>query len=262
MSKKIKAVKKVLLLIVVLIILVMIMVYSVGNQMLKAGIEKAATKSLNVGVAIEDVDLSILGGKVEVEKIVVDNPPGYEHEKMVEIDKVKVTVSIGSLLSDMVNVKEIALDGIDVVIEQKGLSNNLQEIINSIPKSEKKAKTETEKSAKKLHIDSLEITNVTVNVKLLPIPGKSDTIQLELDPILMTDLGGEDGIDTTKLAGKILLAISKAIAEKGSGVLPAEMTDELKDSLAEVSKLAEEGKKLLEKGKNVIKGIKGFLKSK
>ena len=74
MSKKIKAVKKVLLLIVVLIILVIIMIYSFSNQMLKAGIEKAATKSLNVGVAIDDVDLSILGGKVEVEKIVVDNP--------------------------------------------------------------------------------------------------------------------------------------------------------------------------------------------
>ncbi len=262
MSKKSKAAKKVLLIIVVLIILVIIMIYSFGNQMLKAGIERAATKSLNVGVAIDDVDLSILGGKVKVEEIVIDNPPGYEHDKLLEIDKVRVAVSIGSFLSDTVNIKEIVLDGIEVVVEQKGLSNNLQEVIKSIPKSKKKEETETKKPAKKLHIDSLEITNVTVKVKLLPISGKSDTIPLKLAPIRMTDLGGKDGVDTAKLTGKILLAITKAIAEQGTEVLPTDMIDGLEDSLAQVAELAEEGEKLLKEGENIIEGIKGLLKGK
>ena len=249
MAKKNKVLKKVLLVILVLIVLVVIMIYSFGNQMLKAGIEEAGNKTLNVGVAIDDVDLSILGGKVELEGIVIDNPPGYEHDKLLKIGDTRIAVSMGSLLSDTVNIKEVIFDGIDVVVEQKGLSNNLQEVINSIPNSDKKSESQTDKPGKKLHIDSLEITNVIVKVKLLPIPGKSDTIPLKLAPIRMTDLGGDNGLDTGKLTGKILLAITKGIAEKGTGVLPKDMISGMENSLSQVAELAEEGEKLLKEEK-------------
>lgn len=255
MAKKSKAVEKVLLVILVLIILAVIMVYSVGSSALKAGIETAASKALNVAVNIDDLDLSIFQGRVSFEDVVIDNPPGYEYDKLLELGEATVAVGIGSLLSDTVNVREIILDGVNVVVEQKGLSNNLQEVINSIPKSEKKPKTGTEKPGKTLHIDTLEITNVTVNVKLLPIPGKADTISLKLASIRMTNL---DGLDTAQLTGKILLAIAAGIAEQGSGLLPAEMTAGMK----EAARFAEEGEKIIEQGKSIIEGFKGLLKPK
>ena len=217
MSKKNKTPKNVILVILVLIVLVVVLIYSFGSDALKAGIETAASKALNVTVDIDDLDLSILRGRVSFEDVVIDNPPGYEYDKLLELDEATVAVGIGSLLSDTVNVKEIILDGVNVVVEQKGPSNNLQEVINSIPKSEKKLKTETEKPGKILHIDTLEITNVTVKVKFLPVPGKADTISLKLAPIRMTDL---DGLDTAKLTGKILLAIAAGVAEQGSDILP------------------------------------------
>ena len=262
MAKKSKAVKKILLVILVLIILAAILVYSLGNQVLKAGIEKAASKALNVGVTIDDIGLSILRGKVEIEELIVDNPPGYELDKLLEVADARIAVSIGSLLGDTVNVKEIIFDGIDISIEQKGLSNNLKEVIDSIPKSEKKTESQTEKPGKKLHIDILEITNVTVKLKLLPVPGKANVVPLKLAPIRMTDLGGDNKMDTAKLAGKILLAITKAIAEQGGGFLPEGMGD----SLGSAAKSVEEGKKALEEGteagKKVIEGLKGLFEPK
>ena len=85
-----------------------------------------------------------------------------------------------------------------LTIEQKGLTNNLKEILDSLPKPEDEpADKEPEdekkdkKPGKKLHIDTLEITNVTVRAKLLPIPGKSDTIEFPLPKIMMTDVGGK-----------------------------------------------------------------------
>jgi len=250
--------------IAVLIVCIAVLIHLVGNSILKTGIETAATKTLNVGVSIDDMDLSILGGKVSFQNLVVDNPPGYTHDKLLEVGNARIAVSIGSLLKDTVNIKEIMLDGVNVVLEQRGVTgNNLQDIIEAIPKADTKPEGETKKAAKKLRIDNLEITNVTVKAKLLPIPGKADTVTLKLNPIRMTDLGSDDKLDTAELSAKILLAIATGVAEQGAGILPEGMTDSMKATLSKTAQLgkaaAEEGKKLLEEGKDAGKGlIEGF----
>ena len=266
-----KILRIVLLVIIVLVVSIVVLIHLFGNSALKAGIETAASKTLSVGVSIDDMDFSILGGRVGFQNLVVDNPPGYEHDKLLEVGNARIAVSIGSLLSDTVNIKEIMFDGVNVVIEQKGItSNNLQDIIKALPKGEAEPEDATEKPAKKLHIDNLEITNVTVKAKLLPVPGKADTVTLKLNPIRMTDLGSDEKMDVAKLSSKILLAIATGVAEQGAGKLPKGMTDGMKATLSKATELgkttAEEGKKLLEEGKDtgkeIIEGFKGLLKPK
>ncbi len=266
-----KILRIVLLAIVVLIVCIVVLIHLFGNSLLKTGIETAASKTLNVGVKIDDMDFSILGGKVSFQNLVIDNPPGYKHDRLLEVGDTRIAVRIGSLLEDTVNIKEIMLDNVNVVLEQRGVtSNNLQDVIKSIPKEEAGPEDETKKAAKKLHIDNLELTNITVRAKLLPIPGKKDTVTLKLDPIRMTDLGSDDKMDVAKLSGKILLAIATGVAKQGAGLLPDEMTDAMKTTLGVTVELgktaAEGGKKLLEEGadagKGLIKGVKGLFKPK
>lgn len=270
-----KSVRKILSIvlgvIVVLIVCIVVLVHLFGNSALKRGIETAASKTLSVGVSIDDMDFSILGGSVGFQNLVVDNPPGYTHDKLLEVGNARIAVSIGSLLKDTINIKEIMFDGVNVVLEQKDLiNNNLQDIIKALPESQAEPEDATEKPAKKLHIDNLEITNVTVKAKLLPVPGKADTVTLKLKPIRMTDLGSDEKMDVAKLSGKILLAIATGVAEQGAGLLPEGMTDGMKATLSKATELgktaAEESKKLLEeskdKGKELIKGIKGLLPTK
>ncbi len=266
-----KILRIVLLAIVVLIVCIVVFIHLFGNSLLKTGIETAATKTLSVGVSIDDMNFSILRGKVGFQNLVIDNPPGYKHDRLLEVGDARIAVSTGSLLKDTVNIKEIMLDNVDVVLEQRGVtSNNLQDVIKSIPKEEEEPEDETKKAAKKLHIDNLELTNITVRAKLLPIPGKADTVTLKLDPIRMTDLGSDDKLDVAKLSGKILLAIATGVAKQGAGLLPDEMTDAMKTTLGVTVELgktaAEGGKKILEEGadagKGLIEGVKGLLKPK
>jgi len=266
-----KILRIILLVIVVLIVCIVVLIHLFGNSLLKTGIETAASNTLNVGVKIDDMDFSILGAKVSFQNLVIDNPPGYKHEKLLEVGNTRVAVSAGSLLKDTVNIKEIMLDNVNVVLEQRGVtSNNLQDVIKSIPKEEEEPEDETKKAAKKLHIDNLELTNITVRAKLLPIPGKADTVTLKLDPIRMTDLGSDDKLDVAKLSGKILLAIATGVAKQGAGLLPDEMTDAMKATLGVTVELgktaAEGGKKILEEGadagKGIIEGVKGLFKPK
>ncbi len=265
MKNPLKILYTIVLIVVILVILIVSLVHLFGNQAVKAGIETAATKTLNVKVGVGDVDLSIMGGKLGLQNLVIDNPPGYQHDKLLELKDAKVAVDIKSLLSDVVKIREIKLDGANVVLEQKGISNNINDVIKAIPaKGEKSA----EPSGKKLHIDNLEITNVTVKAKLLPVPGKVDTVTLELDPIVMTDLGSDNKLDLAELSGRILLAVAAGVADKGTGILPKEMTSAMKSTLSSTIKLgktaAEEGKKILEEGtdsgKEIIEGFKGLLK--
>jgi hypothetical protein len=235
-----------------------------AGSAVKIGVETAGTKALSVPVTLGDADLSILRGKLRLQDLAVDNPPGYQHEKLLELGDARVAVSIGSLLTDTVNIKEIKLDGMNVVIEQKSVTgNNLSDIIKAIPTGEPKEEgPTTEQPSKTLRIDNLEITNVTVKAKLLPVSGKSDTVTLKLDPITMTDLGTDKKLDTATLVGKVLLAIAKGVTKQGAGVLPDNMTAAMKDTLGRAAELGEEGKKRIEEGKGLLEGVKGLFEKK
>lgn len=269
MKKVLKALRIVLLAILVLAIAALVVIDLFAERAVKIGIEAAATKTLNVGVSIDEVELSIMGGKLGIKNLSINNPTGYQHEKLLELKDGEIQVEVRSLLSDVVNIREIKLDGINFVLEQKGLSNNLQDIIKTIS-ARSKAKDEPKKVGKKLHIDNLEITNVEVKVKLLPVPGKITTIGLKLSPIKMTDLGSDNKLDTAALTGKILLALADGVAKQGVGVLPKEILDPMKSTLdktLDIGKTAtKEGGKLIEAGKDVgkelIEGFKGLLKPK
>jgi len=270
MKKPLKILCIILSVVLILFVVVAIAIDIFAEGALKVGIEVAATKTLNVGVRVGKIDLSIMRGKLGISNLLIDNPPGYQHEKLLELKDAQIQVSIKSLMSDTINIKQFKLDGVHVVLEQRGISgNNLQDVIKAIPASPK-TEAEPAKAGKKLRIDNLEISNVVVDVKLLPVPGKADTVTLKLPPIKMTDLGNDGKLDTAALSGKILLAITKGIAEQGAGVLPEEMVSTMKTTLnqaLDVGKTAaKEGEKILKEGKNVgeglIKDFKGLLKPK
>jgi len=260
-----KILNMVLLTVVVLVIILIAAFYLFGELALKLGIETAATRALNVGVYIDDVDLSVLAGRVEIDGLIVRNPPGYTYENLLELRDGSVTARVGSMLKDTVYIKQVKLDGVNLVIEQKPLSNNLQDVIKSLPAKEKE-----EPSGKKLHIEELEITNIKVRAKLLPVPGKADTVTLELAPIRMSNLGTDDKLSTGRLANKIVLAIADGVARQGVGVLPNEIVNMMKTTLGTTIDLGKaatkEGGKLIETGKEVsdeiVEGFKGLIKPK
>jgi uncharacterized protein involved in outer membrane biogenesis len=257
----------ILLAVLILAAVVAIAIDIFAERALKTGIEVAATKALNVRVSVGKVDLSIMAGKLGISNLLISNPPGYQYDKLLELKDAQIEVDVKSLLGERVNIRKIRLDGVNVVLEQRITNNNLLDVIKTISDG-RKAKGESKKGGRKLHIDNLEISNVTVKAKLLPIPGRADTITLKLDPIVMTDLGSDNKLDTAELSGKILLAIAAGVADKGTGVLPKEMTSAMKstlDTTIELGKTAtKEGKKLLEEGKDrgeeVIDGLEGLLK--
>lgn len=253
---KTKVLKSIVTIVLVLLILIVMLIHFFGDRALKAGIETAATKTLGVNVTIGDLSLSLLKGKLQLVDLVIANPPGYQHPELLNIKRAYIDVAITSLLSDTVKIEQMQFEDITMVIEQKGLTNNLKEVLNALPSGKDAPKETTDQpEGKKLHIDNLEISNITVKVKLLPIPSKAGTVTLKVAPIKMTDLGSDNKLSTAKLSAKILAAIAAGVAQQGVGVLPKDMVglinSELKDKGA---LLIDSGIEIIDIGSDLGKG--------
>jgi len=260
-----KVLKWVLIVIAAVIVLGIVVFRFFGDSLIKREIVKGASSALKVQVELKSINLSVLGGSVGLKDLVVHNPQGYEIPNLLKLGEGKVKVKIGSLMSDKVNIDYIVLDNIEVSIEQKGFSTNLNDILKALPKSQEKAASEP---GKKLYIKTLEINNVTVTAKLMPIPGKISAVTFKIAPIKMTDLGSDNKLDMATLSAKILAAIAQGVAQQGADFLPSDITGPIKSGLGKTGELlqgvgtraGEAGKGAIETGRKVGEGIFGIFK--
>ncbi|MHC4187624.1 MAG: DUF748 domain-containing protein, partial [Planctomycetota bacterium] len=173
MKKKLKKILYIVLgAIAALIIVVILAITLFANTAIKKGVQIAGTKALGVNVDVDSVNLSILRGRIAINNLVIDNPPEYEHKKMLQLKNCVVDVDVGSLMSDTIHIEEITLDGMNFVLEQKSLTkNNIKDILNALPKSEPSDEPQQEEkeegAGKNLNIVKLELKDISVQAKLL-----------------------------------------------------------------------------------------------
>jgi len=268
---------KVIVVIVVVLALLVAAIQLFGGAAVKVGVEKAGSKAMQVPVEVDDISFSLLGGTVNIRGLIVGNPPDYKIKNLLEVGNLYADADVKSFLSDTARIKHIKLDNMTMSIEQKGLTNNLKEVLDNLPKPEETGTKsppveKSDSKEKNLRIDTLEITGVKVKVRLLPLPGEGENaVELTLAPIKMTDLGTDDNLSMAELTGKILLAVAKGVAESGAGLLPEGLVGDITDALGEHGAAAlEKSKEVLDKGKklgeDIIKEggdvLKGLFKSK
>jgi len=259
--KKILSSIGIALLLIILVVILAISLY--GGKILKIGIEQGASFAMKVPVTLKSASLYPLRGKVSLNELVIQNPAGYNHTEFLKMGGAAVALNTSSVFSDTIEIDQVKLDNIELTIEQKTISqNNLQEILNNLPKSDSQPAPEQPKeksgSGKQLVIKDLQINGVAVNVKLLPIPGKADTVTLKLDPIQLKDLGTNKPLDMAGLTKEILNAIAGGVAQQGKDILPTEMISDLGGTLAESGKeILQEAENVGKKATDAIKGLFG-----
>jgi hypothetical protein len=161
-----------------------------SDNILKTTIEKAIKKQLKVDVFVEEVHLNLITGSIEISSLRIANPPGYKSDNILEVESISIKADIRSFVSDTIEVNQVNLNNVAVVIEQKGSTNNLSDILMSVKKPE--AKTEkTGRKNKNIHIASVDIQNINVTAKLLPVSGKFNTVRLKTSELHLSGIRGE-----------------------------------------------------------------------
>jgi len=254
MNKTLKILRVIVLAILVFMVVIVIAVNLFADRAVRAGIESAATKALNVEVSMSDIDLSIMPGKLVLQNFFIGNPPAYQHDKLLVLKKTEIEVEAKSLLSDVVNIRQIRIDHVDVIIEQHSVSeNNLHDVLQ--------AASEITGEWKKLRVDNLEISDITVKVDLMTNSGQTEPATLALSPIRMTNLGRDNKMDIAALLKEIIVAIADSVIDEGIGVLPRDIIGTMTSTLSKTIDLGTrimEGKEDI--GREITEGLRNLLK--
>lgn len=237
-------------LVIIVIAAGLLIIGSMTGGMVKKAVESAGSNALKVPVTLGGAELQILAGKVKLDDLVIANPEGYQNPTMLEAGKIFVDADLMSFTGDKARIEKIELDKITVTVEQKQLSNNIKDIMNNLPKKDKpEPEPDQPKDEKKVQVDELVISNTKVRVKLLPLPGKSDTVEFSLPTITMNDIGKDEDVSIKDLAAKLVAKISSAIATHGAGQLPGEMVKAISGSVSEYgSAFLKTGTDVMQKG--------------
>ena len=94
------------------------------NAAVKSGVATVGSQATETPVTIEEVDLSLFSGKGEIRGLTIDNPDDFDTGFAFELDRIFITLDIGSLRSDVIVIHEITIDGARLIAEQKLLRKN------------------------------------------------------------------------------------------------------------------------------------------
>ena len=233
-----------LLIKIVLVFVLLLVIGAVAGVMYidgyaKGAVEESATKSFGVPTKLDSGDVKILTSEFTMSGINVDNPEGYAADHFLAIGDGGVSVTLASLLEDVVELPTVTFTGVDVYLQKNAGGSNYDIILGNLRKTDE---TDPDpESKKKFIIREVRIKSINVHADIVPL-GKFD---FPIDEIVLTDVGsGGDGVKLAEVSGIIMKTLFAAIASR-SGVLPGEIVDELKNRLASLD-LNEIGSVLVE----------------
>jgi len=200
--------KKLLIVLVALAVLAgvafVFLLGSIGG-IVKGVVEKVGTEATKAPVTLENVDFSITEGRGELTNLVVGNPEGFKSEHALRLGTIRVVVDTSSIGSNPIIVKEVVVDGPEVIYEVgNSFSTNIgtiQENVDAFAKSlgagggdeapadEEPAADEGEGT--KVVIQDLYIRNVKVSVAASALGGGS--VGATIPEIHLEDIGKDEG---------------------------------------------------------------------
>lgn len=187
--------KKALLAFVALTVLLAVVLYFSLNSIIKNGVESFGSKALSTDVRLESASISFLSGAGEIAGLHVANPEGYPEGDAVRVGRIRVSLDLASLFSEVIVIHEIRVEEPVVNFATGTDGSNVNRLLQNARASAKTSeKQKGEPAAKdkagqsrRVVVDVLRITGGKVSLSLSDVGARTPDVQL--DPIVMRDLG-------------------------------------------------------------------------
>jgi hypothetical protein len=201
------------------------------DRIARVGMETGATYALGVRTTVADVSVGLRAGKIGIDVVNVDNPVGYQSPHFMRLARGNAEVTLPSLMSELVEMPELTLSGIDMNLERRGRKSNYKIILENIKKFESRVeeiKPRTD-SEKKYVIRRVNFEDVSVVVELLPVGGDLTRIPIHIDRIELRDVGSHQtkGVVLSELTHILVKALIEAVIRRAGDLLPRDVMSEL-----------------------------------
>ena len=224
-----KKLLKVLVVLVVLAVVAVVGLYLSRNMIATSVGRSAASSVLGVPVQIGAVELNLFEASAVVRDLDVGNPTGYAAPSAIKAGTIEVTLSAETTPQRIV-VERVQLDNLGVWFIQKGMGNNITDILNNMPGAPS-GNTKPSGPTVEVVIKKLVLNNVEANISeptglLSAAPVK--IAHLEVDNISTKSAG--EGL-MQQLTTNIVQASMGAVVGNLGGALPASIGNSINGSL-------------------------------
>ena len=200
--------------------------YFYFDSLVKSGIEVVGSSVLGTAVTVEGASVSPLNGQGNISGLRVENPEGYNSQYAFELDSVAVSINVGSVFSDVLEVDSITIVQPTITYETKITTDNIRALLANRPESgaTSSSSAESDEAGQQIIIHELRILDSQLNLVAAIV-----TAPVALADIEIRDIGGEGGSTSAVNAVRVVLA------ELSRSILNADLPslDLLKESVEE-----------------------------
>jgi uncharacterized protein involved in outer membrane biogenesis len=206
--------------------IVYVVMFRVGPRVEHA-IETILPKALGTEVNIGSMTIRPLHGSVQLHNLTIANPEDFSNPNIAEAKELTFIISLRSLLTDTLVLKEIEINAPTFNYEHRFRANNIESIHHNVTaylakrkaeKSELETQDARKKLARKVIIERFVLTDGHVNAKFAALP----TAPIPLSTIQLNDIGKEtDGTSWGHVGRTIGDSISAAVLDTVSNVRDA-----------------------------------------
>lgn len=245
------------------------------DPLVGSAIGRGASYATGVEARVDDVDVGLAKGAFDLKGLTIANPPGFTSPHFLSIGTARARWENGTILSDALELPELALDGFDVHLERNASGSNWSRILEHLDqvagsKSGSAEPAPETKGSRSLHVKKIELDHVKVSLHLADVPVGAGTHTVELPRIVIEDFRSDGS--TLQLVSTLTRAIVGAVLDQsvksGGGVLPKDVLKDLDHGLAGPKQsVGKEAKKLLDDQldggvKKALEGVEGLLNKK
>lgn len=209
----------------------------------RRGVERGGTYALGVPTELGSADVGVFGGTVSLSKLRIANPEGFKGDAFLTLGDGGLSVSMGTLRQDVVEVPSLTLTGIDLHLERAGERANYQVILDNLKRFESgdAPPPEEGEGGKRFIIRKVEIRDVAAHIQLIPLGGEMSTIEVVVPEVVLTDVGADKPLKLGELMNVVTQALLSTIAANANGALPEDLARELTSRLGQLDALSAQG---------------------
>lgn len=222
---------------------------------IKYALETEGSAMTGSKVAVQGVDLSLLGSSLSLSGVKLDNPQGFTAPRALSLGEVSLNLDRSSLMSDEIVINRLLLDKPSITFERGQGSSNLEIIKKAVDKY--LPQTDETAPVKTVLIKELLINGAELTYNMKP-GGKMQS--MTLPDVSVQNIGsgeGGEGVSYQVAIDQIVAQITPVVIEQ---LVKAEGIDAVKGLVKDPGQLED----LLKDGgggvKDKIKGLKGLIK--
>ena len=189
------------------------------DRLAKEAIERGGSYALGSPTRLEAVTLRLIRSELELNRLRVDNPPGFTDPHFIQVERGEIHLKPASLLSRRVTVPRIELDGLTLHLEHSSAGTNYEKILENIERL--KDSLPGIKAAEKSYvIDEIVMRDITVFAATRRLAFLRP-VRITIEELTLSDITSDapDGLVMGQVQGVILQAILQTVLREAGNLL-------------------------------------------